>query len=389
MVYKRKDSKCWWVGFRDPKRPGKFIRQSTGTEDKMIAREIERSMALAIHGRLHQSAMERILRAIYKTTEGLVGIRLDEAWSRYRRVIEQRGKHQTQKTINALKAELDNFIEWAKETRGIKICKEVDADVAFSYAEWIKRQGKINKNGEREPLKDKSRRNKITSLSSIWSVLAGLEPEIQGDVWKNFAPIINDGERGEAFTREQEAAILEVTKTCKLKEWAVICLVGRWTGLRKKDVFMLNRNMIDFEKGLIELEPSKTKSYGVAVKIPMVKVLKEALLEYINSGGGSAAKKGASNLEEGVEYLFPRFAGAYPNDPHEEPFAEILKRAGIKGERYSYHSYRHTFRTRLKEAGVPDELAKELGGWTQDTTLARYNHAEENEELRAMMERAI
>jgi len=66
----------------------------------------------------------------------------------------------------------------------------------------------------------------------------------------------------------------------------------------------------------------------------------------------------------------------------------ILERAKVKGKGLTFHSYRHTFRTRLKEAGVPNEIAKELGGWTQDATLARYNHADETEKLRAQMEKA-
>lgn len=389
MLYKRKGSKFYWVMFRDPKRPGKFLRQSTGTEDYQAALEIERSIALGVRGKVEQGALERILRAIYKTTEGLTGMRLDEAWGHYRRVIEQRGKTQGSKTVTALKTELDAFVGWAREKLGLKIVREVTSKVAFDYAAWMKREGKLEKDGSRSPLKDKTRKNKLSNLSSIWAVLSGLEPEIQGDVWKNCIPIVNDGERGEAFTREQEAAILKAAREGQLPEWETICLTARWTGLRKVDVFKLNTKMVDFKKGIIELEPSKTKSYGIAVKIPMVKILSEALKRHLAEGLGSAAKKGEKNLEEGVEYFFPRFAGSYPNDPWEEDFAKILARAGVDGDRYTFHSYRHTFRTRLKEAGVPDELAKELGGWTQDTTLARYNHAEENERLREMMESAV
>ena len=55
---------------------------------------------------------------------------------------------------------------------------------------------------------------------------------------------------------------------------------------------------------------------------------------------------------------------------------------------YTLHSRRHTFRTRLSEAGVSDDLAKWLGGWTEDTTAARYDHAERIAELRAAVERA-
>ncbi len=387
MLYKRPGSRFYWVMFRDPKRPGKFIRQSTGTDDRSAALEIEKSVSLGVRGKVQQSALERILRAIYDTAEGLTGMRLDEAWGRYAKVVEQRGKVQAPKTVTALRTELDALVGWAKEKRGLKIVREVTSEVALDYAEWMKKNGKQLKDGKRGPLKDKSRKNKIAGLSSVWRVLAGLEPEI-GDPWRNCIPIVRDSERGRAFSREQEARILDAAGKGRLPEWRIICLVGRWTGLRKVDVFRLKWSMVDFRRGVIELEPSKTRNYQIAVSIPMVATLRTALEDLRKNGGASDAKKGATSLGESAdEYVFPRFAGAYPNDPWEEDFGKILDRAGVRGKGYTFHSYRHTFRTRLKEAGVPDELAKELGGWTQDATLARYNHADETERLRAMMEK--
>lgn len=386
MLYKRPGSRFYWVMFRDPKRPGKFIRQSTGTDDRVAALEIEKSVSLAVRGKVEQSAMERILRAIYRTTEGLTGMRLEEAWGRYTHVLEQRGKQQGSKTVTTLHTELDALVSWAKEKKGLRIVREVTSEVALEYAAWIKKNGKLLKDGKRAPLKDKSRKNKIAGLSSIWRVLAGIEPEI-GDPWRNCIPIVKDSERGQAFTREQEAAIIEAARSSKLPEWATICIVARYTGLRKADVFKLKWSQVDMKRGVIELEPSKTRNYQIAVSVPMVKILRDELEAFQNRGGGSDAKKGSGSLMKGEKYLFPRFAGAYPNDPWEEDFGKILDRAGVRGKGLTFHSYRHTFRTRLKEAGVPDELAKELGGWTQDATLARYNHADETEKLREMMEK--
>ena len=69
-------------------------------------------------------------------------------------------------------------------------------------------------------------------------------------------------------------------------------------------------------------------------------------------------------------------------------FSKILKAAKVADDQYTFHSWRHTFRTRLSEAGVSDDLAKRLGGWTEDATAARYDHAERVEELRAAVEKA-
>ena len=37
---------------------------------------------------------------------------------------------------------------------------------------------------------------------------------------------------------------------------------------------------------------------------------------------------------------------------------------------------------------MSDDLAKRLGGWTENATAARYDHAERAEELRAAVEKA-
>lgn len=378
MLYKQRDSKNWWVMFRDPNRKGKFVRLSTGTDDHDAALEIEKSVALGIRGKVEQSAMERILRTIYASAEGLSGIRLDEAWGRYARVQSARGKIHAEKFAATLRSEFMAFASWAKERRGLRIVRQVTSEIAMDYAAHIRRMGRLMKDGTRVPLKDKSRRNKITALSSIWRVLAGIEPEI-GDPWRNCVPIVRDSERGLPFTREQEAAILDAAGSGRLPEWRTICLVARHTGLRKGDVFRLRWGMVDLRRGVIGLEPNKTRNYQIAVAIPIVGALRVALEAH--------RRLCPAALRSGEHFLFPRFASSYPNDPEQESFGDILRRAKVQGRGLSFHSYRHTFRTRLKEAGVPDEIAKELGGWTQDATLARYNHADETERLRKMMEK--
>ena len=41
---------------------------------------------------------------------------------------------------------------------------------------------------------------------------------------------------------------------------------------------------------------------------------------------------------------------------------------------------------KLAEAGVSNDLAKRLGGWTQDATVQRYDHADKTEEIRQALE---
>jgi len=99
----------------------------------------------------------------------------------------------------------------------------------------------------------------------------------------------------------------------------------------------------------------------------------------------------SSMLPLDAAYVLPHHAACYPR-PHLSggpgPFADVLKAAKVDDESHTFHSWRHTFRTRLSEAGVSDDLAKRLGGWTEDSTSARYDHAERIAELRAAVEKA-
>ncbi len=85
--------------------------------------------------------------------------------------------------------------------------------------------------------------------------------------------------------------------------------------------------------------------------------------------------------------LFAEMDGAYQSRHRVVPFRDVLATAGI-GAGYTFHSWRHTFRTRLAEAGVDAETSKLLGGWTQDRTAERYDHADHSAALREAVERA-
>jgi integrase len=102
-------------------------------------------------------------------------------------------------------------------------------------------------------------------------------------------------------------------------------------------------------------------------------------------------KKRTRSREQNLDNVLPLHADYYP-DPQFSggpgKFAEVLKEAKLDGKGYTFHSWRHTFRTRLSEAGVSDDLAKRLGGWTENATAARYDHAERVEELREAVEKA-
>ena len=360
MLYKNNGGKNWWAMFRDPRRPGKFIRKSTGTSVLKDARSVEQAMHLSIKGQITEQRMKDVLSAIFAKDTAAAGLPLVQLWQLYEKFISRRDRKPGARLIKQRRKNLDDFIEWTKTEYPVASAEEVNFDCATAYADYLKR-----KSG----LKDKSRKEYIGNLSTIWNAASAFHD--LKNPWKNVQPAVRDGERHAAFTREEEAAVLAAAKASAVPHWYEACLIARWTGLRKHDVAMLEWKDVDIEKGVIKTKPIKTQGYDITVEVPMVAVLHDALRKLY------ASKR---------RYVLPEFARAYPGDPDDCTFASILKAAGVKDPTITFHSWRHTFRTRLAEAGVSSDLAKRLGGWTQDATVQRYDHADKTDEIRRALE---
>ena len=190
-------------------------------------------------------------------------------------------------------------------------------------------------------------------------------------------PEANDSERGRPFTREQEAEILKAAKAAG-KGWHLACQIARYTGLRYSSVARLKWEDVDLKAGVIRHTPPKTARHNITVTVPLAQTVLDAM-------------KAERAADPKATHVLPLHEKAYQYRKMKSgpgAFADVLKAAKVDDNLYTFHSWRHTFRTRLSEAGVSDDLAKRLGGWTEDATAARYDHAERVEELRAAVEKA-
>ena len=356
MLYKNNGGKTWWVMFRDPRRPGKFIRKSTGTTVLADARNIERAEHLAIKGKISEKQLAGIFDSIYGKEREREGLPVSQLWIIYESFIRRKDRTPSDQRLRVCKSGLDKFLEWAAKGHGVETAEQVTFDCALEYADYLKRKRK---------LKDKSRKEYIGNLSAIWNGVGAIHD--LRNPWKNIRPAVRDGVRHGAFTREQEKAVFAAAKKCPVPLWYEASLIARWTGLRKVDVSRLEWKDVDLERGVIHTRPHKTEAYGIEVDVPMVKVLWDTMRRL---------------YRKGRKHVLPTFAKAYPNAPDGYSFAEVLKAAGVTDPTITFHSWRHTFRTRLAEAGVSDDLAKRLGGWTVDTTVQRYDHADKTDEIR-------
>ncbi len=70
--------------------------------------------------------------------------------------------------------------------------------------------------------------------------------------------------------------------------------------------------------------------------------------------------------DQGETRLFPDLPvgkNGYISDPFSKWFRRFLRKAGAWRARTTFHSFRHTFRDGMREAGVPLERARAIGGW--------------------------
>lgn len=83
----------------------------------------------------------------------------------------------------------------------------------------------------------------------------------------------------------------------------------------------------------------------------------------------------ADARQRGSERLFPELkqdARGYFSDAFQKWFARFLDGRGITQRGVSFHSFRHGWTDRLREAGVPEDRRRALGGWADTGVDAGY-----------------
>ncbi len=138
---------------------------------------------------------------------------------------------------------------------------------------------------------------------------------------------------------------------------AVLVAVG--TGMRRGDQLNLRWERVDFQRNVIWVPNAKT---GQSYTVPMSAQVREIMLELRRAARGS-------------DYVFTNPETGRPYTELRRPFATACRDAGIKGLRW--HDLRHTFGTRLAEAGHSEATIAELMGHSDPKTTRRYTHGTE------------
>ncbi|HYG10921.1 MAG TPA: site-specific integrase, partial [Pyrinomonadaceae bacterium] len=152
-----------------------------------------------------------------------------------------------------------------------------------------------------------------------------------------------DNKRTRYLTDEEEPLLLaQLTGTRAHLRAPVLLALG--TGMRRGDLFNLRWSQVDFQAGMVYVPNAKT---GKSYPVPMSKEVRKVLLEL------RAKAKGA-------ELVFTSGKTGRAYNDLKKGFAAACSAAGLPHLRW--HDLRHTFGTRIAEAGYAEATIADLMG---------------------------
>ncbi len=355
MLYKR--GNIWWTKWRVGKN---LRRKSLQTTNYTTAKSLESIASLARKKTISREQAHKIIDSIFDTDETF-GLPLNASWIEYERLEAASGKKPSKDATKRRKQHWNTFLSYCTSELNISTLNAIGRDQAVSFVEHINRSDR----------KGKTRKNIIATIAGVWNMLA-LKIGAQR-IFDGLLPATDDSEIREAFTPDEEARILSAARDLHNGKWYLASLIARYTGLRYSDLKRLEWDDID-DEWIIRITPNKTRAHKIRVALPIV----EPLLSEMKDARARATSP----------YVLPAHAltSYNSNARKQETFADVLRAAGVTTNNHTFHSWRHTFRTWLAERGVSDDIAKRLGGWTQDRTAQGYDHAERIAELRRALE---
>lgn len=360
---------------------GKRYRVSTGESTE---REARKRLAEIVANFTKEHTTEAVLESVKESLQRATrrNLRIADAFPIYEK--NKLRDPITENTMRGYRAHFKAFAEWA-EGRAENI-DDVSPEMARRFMSHVA-----------ETASPKTFNDYLSSLSLVWRTLISEGFAAQNpwawdkDLGRGIKRKARDTHRHEEFSAEQLSAIFVATSG----EMRTLFFIGIYTGLRLKDCALLKWDAVDLAGGFIRLTPEKTRRHGIAVSIPILPPLAEALRAARKSGGETGG------------YVLPEMAGCYLSQGANcrggktygaalcSRVRTVLKRAGIVASvtadgrhrrvtDYGFHSLRHTFVSMAARAGIRQEVVRAIVGHTSATMTDYYTHTKEAD-LRAAM----
>jgi integrase len=341
---KRKDPKTgelapsdvWWCDFTYKRRR---IRESTGQTKKTLAKTYEerrrRELENAVAGVTAPTAEDRI-QDVKSILDAWIMVRTSGKKDKTKAYIRERCAHLTEHlggklTCDITESAVAEYIG-ARESEGAMACSINREVYLLSRALRVDRE-------------------------TAW-------PEL-GRSRRSKEPV------GKALSEADEAAILKAAGSNRSRYARPFIAIGLYTGFRATEVRTLRWRQVDFLDGWVRSELSKTPA-GEWREVPLLPNLKTILLEH---RAWIERKLGAAPGPD--HFVFPFSSRGKPVDP-ERPCTNIASAWWqIRDEAKvscRLHDLRHTYASRLLEAGASDAIVRELIGHVDQKVIQRYTH---------------
>lgn len=197
------------------------------------------------------------------------------------------------------------------------------------------------------------------AMGSTWKVL-----------WPKVKKLEENTDVGRALEVDEEARLLSAAAGNQSKLIHPYLMTLTWTGMRSDEARMLRWSQVDFDAPQVMVGKAKTKA-GRGRVIPMSAALKMALEK---QAAFCAREFGPLQPEW---FVFPRSNRIRLIDPT-KPVTSLKTAWNTVRDDANVscrlHDLRHSFCTKLAEAGVPESTMLDMMGHVSPSMLRRYSH---------------
>ncbi len=188
---------------------------------------------------------------------------------------------------------------------------------------------------------------------------------------KPYFPMLKEASaRAGFFERDQLAAVLaKLAENPRAKHMANIVRFAYITGWRKGEILGLPWGQVDFEAGIVRLEPGTTKNDEARV-FPFTEEMRAILEDQKRKTDEIAKKRGRI-----CPYVFNKHGKRIQDFKSAWTTARIG--AGVPGN--IFHDFRRTAVRNLVRAGIPERVAMKMTGHKTRSVFERYNIVSEGD----------
>ena len=359
-IRKHPRSPFWYACFT--RSDGTQTQRSTKTTDRRLALRIAEKYEIPAKRQLGEAQARKVIRDLYEIHAGEP---LDAATTReFLTKWLERKQHETSiSTFKKYQSVVSQFIEYLGDSARKDITLITRKHVSEFQQSIAKRLSPATANLALKILR-------VAFKSAFRDGLIQQSPADQIEVLANK----NRAKQRRGFSPAEVATLYRHAK----EEWRGLILFGFWTGQRLKDVATLTTANVDLDAAEIRLTTSKT---GRRVELPLVPQLRDYVINNRLISAGPNVP------------LFPHaFATVKKNGAVQtlsNEFYELLVASGLAPTRskantgrgrsvrratnpLSYHSFRHTLTSALKNAGISSAIVQDIIGHASPEISAHY-----------------